>query len=238
MCGRLFVQCLAVTLIKHTQLSKLFGNANNKHRTWHIPVHRYSFHVIHTFLFANPVYQLHVYGIHVNPHEAFLWTDSRFLWGMMTSSNGNIFRVTGPLCGEFTGPAERPVMRRFEVFSDLRLNKRLSKHISMGLVIWDAIALIMTSLLWDTITHSKFCYGCGFISLFCLGVINCFTVHPVVILNASLRWYHMRVMAFRTHITGTSTACGVLWDMRQEHYWSWFKQIERCFMVDWKGSPV
>ena len=29
-------------------------------------------------------------------------------WGgvgisMMTSSNGNIFRVTGPLCGEFTG---------------------------------------------------------------------------------------------------------------------------------------
>ena len=28
------------------------------------------------------------------------------LWGvyyMMTSSNGNIFRVTGPLCGEFTG---------------------------------------------------------------------------------------------------------------------------------------
>ena len=24
-------------------------------------------------------------------------------WRMMTSSNGNIFRVTGPLCGEFTG---------------------------------------------------------------------------------------------------------------------------------------
>ena len=25
---------------------------------------------------------------------------------MMTSSNGSIFRVTGPLCGEFTGPHE------------------------------------------------------------------------------------------------------------------------------------
>ena len=25
-------------------------------------------------------------------------------WFMMTSSNGNTFRVTGPLCGEFTGP--------------------------------------------------------------------------------------------------------------------------------------
>ena len=49
---------------------------------------------------------------------------------MMTSSNGNIFRVTGPLCGEFTGPGEfptqRPVTRSFDVFYDLRLNKRLS----------------------------------------------------------------------------------------------------------------
>ena len=46
----------------------------------------------------------------------------------MTSSNGNIFRVTGPLCGEFTGPTQRPVTRSFDVFFDLRLNKRLSKH--------------------------------------------------------------------------------------------------------------
>ena len=30
---------------------------------------------------------------------------------MMTSSNGNIFRVTGPLCGEFTGPGEFPTQR-------------------------------------------------------------------------------------------------------------------------------
>ena len=51
---------------------------------------------------------------------------------VMTSSNGNIFRVTGPLCGEFTGPGEfptqRPVTRSFDVFFDLRLNKRLSKQ--------------------------------------------------------------------------------------------------------------
>ena len=50
----------------------------------------------------------------------------------MTSSNGNIFRVTGPLCGEFTGPGEfpiqRPVTRSFDVFFDLRLNKRLNKQ--------------------------------------------------------------------------------------------------------------
>ena len=51
---------------------------------------------------------------------------------MMTSSNGNIFGVNGPLCGEFTGPGEfptqRPVTRSFDVFFDLRLNKRLSKQ--------------------------------------------------------------------------------------------------------------
>ena len=45
---------------------------------------------------------------------------------MMTSSNGNIFRVTGHLCGEF--PAQRPVTRSFDVFFDLRLNKWLSKQ--------------------------------------------------------------------------------------------------------------
>ena len=51
---------------------------------------------------------------------------------MMTSSNGNIFHVTGPLCGEFTGPGEfptqRPVRRSFDVFFDLHLNKRLNKQ--------------------------------------------------------------------------------------------------------------
>ena len=45
---------------------------------------------------------------------------------MMTSSNGKIFRVTGPLCGEFTGPgefpAQRPVTRGFDVYFDLRPN--------------------------------------------------------------------------------------------------------------------
>ena len=51
-----------------------------------------------------------------------------FSYPMMTSSNGDIFRVTGPLCGEFEFPAQRPVTRSFDVFFDLRLIKRLSKH--------------------------------------------------------------------------------------------------------------
>ena len=55
-----------------------------------------------------------------------------FIRTMMTSSNGNIFRVTGHLCGEFTGPgdfpAQRPVTRSFDVFFDHSLNERFSKQ--------------------------------------------------------------------------------------------------------------
>ena len=50
----------------------------------------------------------------------------------VTSSNGNIFRVTGLFCGEFTGRrlipgTQRPVTRSFDALFDLRLNKRLRK---------------------------------------------------------------------------------------------------------------
>ena len=60
-----------------------------------------------------------------------------FLMRMMTSSNGNIFRVTGCagnslLTGEF--PSQRPVTRSFDVFFYLRPNKRRSlwRHCNGG----------------------------------------------------------------------------------------------------------
>ena len=45
----------------------------------------------------------------------------------------NIFRVTGPLCGKFTGHwwiprTQRPVTWNFDVFFDLRMKKWLSKQ--------------------------------------------------------------------------------------------------------------
>ena len=47
---------------------------------------------------------------------------------MMTSSNGNIFRVTGPLCGEITGHRWIPLTNAsdvgFDVLFYVRLNKR------------------------------------------------------------------------------------------------------------------
>ena len=70
----------------------------------------------------------------LNVHDS-LWSllwrkgsvDRKILYDcMMTASNGNIFYVTGPLCGEF--PSQRPATRRIDGFFDLRLNKRLSKQ--------------------------------------------------------------------------------------------------------------
>ena len=49
------------------------------------------------------------------------------VWRMVTSSNGNIFRFTGPLWGPCGFPSLRPVTRTLDVIFDLRLNKRLSK---------------------------------------------------------------------------------------------------------------
>ena len=62
------------------------------------------------------------------------------LQAMMTSSNGNIFRVTssGHLCREFTGPRWIPRTKASDaelwcfLWSNLRLNQRLSKQ-SWGL---------------------------------------------------------------------------------------------------------
>ena len=63
------------------------------------------------------------------------WDQSLKIY-MMTSSKGSIFRVTGPLCGEFTGPggfpAQRPVTRSFDVFFDLCLNKRFVNNREAG----------------------------------------------------------------------------------------------------------
>ena len=48
---------------------------------------------------------------------------------IMTSSDGNISRITGHLCGEFAGHRWIPHTKTsFDIFFDLRLNKRLSKQ--------------------------------------------------------------------------------------------------------------
>ena len=67
---------------------------------------------------------------------------------MITSSNGNIFRVPGPLWGESTGDWLIPLTKANDIFFDLCLNRpnRLVGQTIETLVILDTIALIMTSL--------------------------------------------------------------------------------------------
>ena len=70
--------------------------------------------------------------------------------GMMTSSNWNIFRITGPLCGEVTG--ESPLTKASDAELWCFLWSAPERTIEQAIetpVIWDAIVLILTSLPCD-----------------------------------------------------------------------------------------
>ena len=73
---------------------------------------------------------------------------------MMTSSNGNIFRVIGPLCGEFTG--HRWIPRKKVNDAELWFFFLSAPWINgwVKLVIWNAVEPIMTSLWWEQISGS------------------------------------------------------------------------------------
>ena len=78
---------------------------------------------------------------------------------MMTSSNGNIFRVSGPLRGEFTGHRWIPPTKASdaELWCFLWFTfEEMVEQTNQAPVILDAIALIMTSLLWQTFLGSDF----------------------------------------------------------------------------------
>ena len=73
---------------------------------------------------------------------------STSMHGDVIRGNGNIFRVTGPLCGEFTGHRRIPRTKASDTelwcflwsAAELTIEQTLVR-----LVIWDAIVLIMTS---------------------------------------------------------------------------------------------
>ena len=72
-----------------------------------------------------------------------------FIFFIMTSSNGNIIRVTGPLCWEFTGHPwiPHPNASDAELWCFLwSAPEQTVEQTSERLVIWDAIGPIMTSL--------------------------------------------------------------------------------------------
>ena len=68
---------------------------------------------------------------------------------MITSSNGNILRVTGPLCGEFTGHRWIPLTKASDAELWYFMWSAPEQTVDQTLVttvIWEAIGLIMTSL--------------------------------------------------------------------------------------------
>ena len=71
-----------------------------------------------------------------------------YLRSMKTSTNGNIFRVTGLVCGEFTGHRWIPCTKASdaELWCFLSSPEPTAEQAMETLVIWDATALIMTSL--------------------------------------------------------------------------------------------
>ena len=94
--------------------------------------------LIHTYnkkIIKNPYYRARILS---GPSQRAIDVESvsiTFSWDtsfMMTSSNGNVFRVIGlcagnsPVTGEF--PTQRPVTRSFDASFDVHLKKRLSKQ--------------------------------------------------------------------------------------------------------------
>ena len=65
-----------------------------------------------------PVYDMrpsHLYNVNIRFLNDGLYMETRLSFGMMTTSNGNIFRITDPLCGEFTGHRWIPLTKAGDV---------------------------------------------------------------------------------------------------------------------------
>ena len=104
---------------------------NNK--TWYTPLTIYLHFVVCMGVFRYDFNGTHRSLLSIGWPMIILWHKAS--WDqqhMMTPSNGNNFRVTGHLCGEFTGPRWIPSTKasdtEFDVFFDLHPNKRLSKQ--------------------------------------------------------------------------------------------------------------
>ena len=81
----------------------------------------------------------------------------------MTSSNGNIFRVTGPLCGEFTGPRWIPRTKTSEAELWCLLwwvNNREAGDLRRYRAHYDVTVMIMWSLImFQTFYNQSFHHG-------------------------------------------------------------------------------
>ena len=97
--------------------------------TFTTSVRNFWYHMTLVYEYIDSRFQMHFFKFHNNTE---IRNGSILGNIMVTSSNGNIFRITGHLCGEFTG--RRWISRtkasdaEFDVFFDLHLNKWLSNQ--------------------------------------------------------------------------------------------------------------
>ena len=84
--------------------------------------------------------------------------NDEYHYRMITASNGNLIRVTGPLWGESTGDWWIPLTKASDAelwcFLGYAPQQTVEQTIETS-VIWDTIALIMTSLYWNNMTTSQ-----------------------------------------------------------------------------------
>ena len=119
---------------------------------------------------------------------------------MMTSSNVNIFRVTGDLCGEFTVhrwiPAQRSETRNFDVFLDLRLNKRLSKQSwgwwfeTLWRPLWRQCNVTSVNKLWGNLHQSTTISRIMHLQVGIITTVG-YTPFSKMVDNRQLLWYQL-----------------------------------------------
>ena len=120
-CFRVFLRCTQVWKWEHRKISGTSRCAQ-------------AMIIWHKFVGPNKIYiREFKSGIDINI-EITPGTIETATRGMMTSSNGSIFRVTGPLCGEFTGhrwllksPAS-PLVTQPLIQAQIKENVEASRH--------------------------------------------------------------------------------------------------------------
>ena len=163
---------------------------------------------------------------------------------MMTLSNGNIFRVTGHFCGEFTGPrwfpGQRPVTRSFDVFFDLHLNKWLSKQS------WGWWFETLSCPLW---CHCNGCYCYHFTAVFAkFAFVSWYEVMTqlwrhgngnIVTLTILPAWLHRKLSKFRCNQwLKFVKAVTVPYLIISRKYMMTMNNYKRDVDTDWGGTAI
>ena len=152
----------------------------------------------------------------------------------MTSSNGTDFRVTGPLCGEFTGPgefpAQRPVTWSFYVFFDLRLNKWLSKQPwgwwfdTPPWSLWRQCNVKITPLMWtlmsgkviNSLTPARFQWNFGYVIFKLILVMDGWCISREI----ALRWMPLDLTVNRSTLVQVMAWCRQATNHHRSQCWT------------------